>query len=263
MKKVVVAAALAAGTAVAVWAYRHPPFHLPGPILDNPIAMGGVQPQHRLPWHLPSPILDNPIALDEPPLPPRHLTKVISASACALVNGFTWNGPGVTATYGAILVPAGDFIINPNPPNQGPSTPYTQPDTLLLFCDARLPTEAVAFDFAELEYFAADEYGNRGPELDAYLDSRATNSNGYIYDQTMPLGSCVGDLSQLYRGTNPVSLCATDAGQSFYPDAGVPGWWPGMGWGLFSVHFIVSIPPSPDPALPNIAYRVIVHYEAP
>ncbi len=222
--------AVVAIAGIATWTYWHPPFHLPSPILDNPLL-----------WTDP---------------PPRHVTKVISASACQLVNGFTWNGAGVTATYGAILFPAGDFIINPNAPG-------TQPDTILLFCDARLPAEAVAFDFAELEYFAPAEYGNRGPELDAYLDSRAPNVNGFAYSQTMPLGSCTGGLSQLYTGTNPVSLCATDAGQSFYPDAGVPGMWPGVGWSLFSIHFIVSLPPSPDPALPNIAYRIIVHYEAP
>lgn len=261
MKKALAALAVAVATAVAVWTYRHPPFHLPGPILDNPIAIGGVQPQHRLPWRIPLPILDSPILWEAPP--PRQLTKVLSVSACMLVNGYSWNGPGVTATYGAILMPAGDYIINPNAPNQGPITPETPPDTILLFCDARLPPEAVAFDYAELEYFAPAENGNTGPELDAYLDARAPNVNGYAYSQTMPLGSCVGGLSQLYRGTNPVSLCATDAGQSFYPDAGVPGFWPGAGWSLFSIHFIVAIPPSPDPALPNIAYRIIVHYEAP
>ncbi len=230
MKKALAALAVALAAFVGASTYHHGPIRFWPSGIHNPLLLG--------------------------PQPPRQLTKVISTSACQLVNGFTWNGAGVTATYGAILFPAGDFIINPNAPG-------TQPDTILLFCDARLPAEAVAFDYAELEYFAPAEYGNRGPELDAYLDSRAPNVNGFAYSQTMPLGSCTGSLSPLYSGTNPVSLCATDAGQSFYPDAGVPGMWPGVGWSLFSIHFIVTIPPSPDQALPNIAYRVIVHSAAP
>ncbi len=35
-----------------------------------------------------------------PPRAPRHLTKVISAAACNLANGFADYGPGVVETFG-------------------------------------------------------------------------------------------------------------------------------------------------------------------
>ncbi len=239
MNKALAALAVAATTAVGVWTWHHGPTHV-NPIVDNPL-------------------LFQPL----PPPPPRKLTKVISASTCTFINGFTWNGPGVVAQFGAVLPTPGDSVINPNTPNQGPTTSETSPDTILLFCDARLPAEAIAFDYAELEYFAPNEAGNVAPTLATYLDTRAPSINGFAYDQTMSLSSCTGELSPLYSGINPVSLCDTDGGQSFYPDAGLPAIWPGAGWTLFSIHFVITIPPSPDPSLPNLVYRVIVHYEAP
>jgi hypothetical protein len=234
MKRVLAALAVVAAAAVGVGTWHHGPIHL------NPLLLQLL-----------------------PPPPPRKLTKVISASACSFINGFTWNGPGVVAQFGAMLPTPGDSVINPNPPTRGPTTPETLPDTIFLFCDARLPAEAVALDYAELEYFAPDEAGNVAPTLAVYLDTRAPSINGFAYDQTMSLSSCTGELTPLYSGINPVSLCDTDGGESFYPDAGLPAIWPGAGWTLFSIHFVITIPPSPDPSLPNLVYRVVVHYEAP
>jgi hypothetical protein len=240
MKQALAALAVAVTTAIGVWTYHHPPLQLPPPHLTN---TGLLAPP--------------------PPPPTRQLTKIISASACTLANGYTWNGPGVSATYGAVLPTPGDYLINPNAPPSGNTNYDAPPDTVLLFCDARLPAEAAAFDYAELEYFAADEVGNSAPTLTAFLDTRAPSINGFAYDQTIPLASCTGPLTPLYSGINPVSLCDTDGGTSLYPDAGLPLVWPGAGWTLFSLHFLVSIPPSPDPTLPNLVYRVLVYYEAP
>ena len=171
MKKLLTAMALAA-VGGGVWTFGHHPT-----------------------LQLPPPHLTNTGLLDPPPPPPiRQLTKIISASACTLANGYTWNGPGVSATYGAVLPTPGDYLINPNAPPSGPVNYDAAPDTVLLFCDARLPAEATAFDYAELEYFAADEAGNSAPTLAAFLDTRAPSINGFAYDQTIPLASCTGPL---------------------------------------------------------------------
>jgi hypothetical protein len=219
---------------------------------------------HHPTLKLPPPQLTNTGVLDPPPpTPTRQLTKIISASACTLANGFTYNGPGVTATFGAALPTPGDYVINPNIPGSNFGQQIYTPLTVLLFCDARLPADAVAFDYAELEYFAADETGNAAPTLAAFLDTRAPSINGFAYDQTIPIASCTGPMSPLYSGINPVSLCDTDGGIAFDGGAGLPLVWPGGGWTLFSLHFLISLPPSPDPTLPNLVYRVIVFYEAP
>jgi hypothetical protein len=71
-------------------------------------------------------------------------------------------------------------------------------------------------------------------------------------------------LTPLYSGTNPLSTCSTTQGQRFVLDGGAfPGFWPMQDWTLFSIHFLVVIPCSPDPNQPNLAYRIVVHYEAP
>ena len=197
-----------------------------------------------------------------PPAPPRHLQKVISAATCNLLNGFGWNGPGVSETFGMTAMGAGDYAVNPNTASTAPAPLGSQPTTVILFCDARLPAEAVAVDYAELEYFAASEVGNTPPSLYEYLDVRAPDGTGYFYSQTLSAGTCTGPLSELYSGTNPVTTCATQTYVSLGADAGALSS-TSPPWIDLSVHFLVFLPPSPDPTLPNVAYRIVVHYEAP
>ncbi len=195
-----------------------------------------------------------PPCIQHPPAPTPHI-KVISAAACSLANGFGDYGPAAIETFGLTQIGGGNYAVNPNAPNAAIPT-------IILYCDARLPAEATALYFAELEYFAPAEVANSPPSLFAYLDVRAPDGAGYFYSLTFNAGSCTGPLTELYSGTNPLSTCATQTFASFGPDAGALSA-SAPPWTDFSVHFLVVIPPSPDPQLPNLAYRVVGHYEAP
>jgi hypothetical protein len=187
-----------------------------------------------------------------PATPSEHL-KVISVATCALVNaGESW----ATTGFGTTPLGAGNYVVNATPP--------TSPIALVLYCDAALPGEATAFDYAELEYFAPNEDGNAAPTLTAYLDMEGQGINGSNYSQTIVIGSCSGPLTSLYSGTNPLSTCRTSGSQSFNPAPGMlNGFWPWANWIYFSVHFLLFLGAGPDPELPNVAYRIVVHYEAP
>jgi hypothetical protein len=186
---------------------------------------------------------------------PNEHIKIISATAC----NQAMTGWVTTPTYGSTTLAAANYVTGETgvPAGQG---------EVDLYCDALLPAEATAYDYAELEYFAPDESPNWAPTLSAFLDTEGQNTNGYLYSQTVALDSCQGPLLPLYRGTNPMGVCRTLQGQSFELDfdgGTFPGFWPLQDWTLFSIHFLVQIPVSPDPAQPNLVYRVIVHYEAP
>ena len=187
-----------------------------------------------------------------PPVPTEH-TKILSVATCPWAN--SWTGYWIQ-TFGVTALGATNSIVNANPASPGPST-------VTLYCDALLPADVTSFDYAELEYFAPDELGNAAPTLQAYLDVEGANINGYAYSQTVALGSCTGPLSPLYSGTNPLSTCSTGQGQTFdFAGGAFPGFWPGETWSYPSIHFLVSIPASPDAQLPNVIYRIIVHFHA-
>ncbi len=204
--------------------HRHPPLHLPPPTALPPL----------------------------PPPPPTPHTKVISVATCAVVSTWLINEAAEGQSFGATPAGAGNYLAN------------RSGGGLTLYCDARLPAEATGFDYAELEYFAPNLPGNGAPSLLAYLDTEAPDVNGFAYSQTMPLGSCTGAMTPLYAGTNPVSTCSTQVAQSFSPEPGtLQGFWPWAVWTYFSVHFLILLPSSPDASQPDLAYRIVIHYESP
>ncbi len=183
---------------------------------------------------------------------PHEHTKISSAAACALTPTI-WPS---TPSYGTTTEAVGNYVAG--------EAASQHPAEVDLYCDALLPAETTAYDYAELEYFAPNEAGDSAPTLSAYLDTEGQNINGDFYSQTVALDSCQGPLTPLYTGTNPLSVCSTSQGQTFDLDGGTfPGFWPLQDWTLFSIHFLIRIPWSPDPTLPNLAYRVVVHYDAP
>ncbi len=181
-------------------------------------------------------------------------TKIISVATCPWASSSSgyWS-----LTFGTTPLGAANYVANANPAGAGP-------EIVTLYCDALLPADVTSFDYAELEYFAPDEPGNSAPWLGAYLDVEGININGFTYSQTGAVGSCAGTLTPRYSGTNPLSMCSTAQSQAFdFDGGGFPGYWSAEDWIYPSMHFLVSIPASPDPELPNLAYRIVVHFHAP
>ena len=225
MKKALAALATAAGVAVAMWSYHHPPFHLPSPILNNPL-------------------------LFQPP-PPNKYIKVIGLGSCIpMVFEGTPN-----PAYGTTLQGSSNSLANGGGAN-----------VLDLYCDAQLPAQAVAFDYAELEYAAPNVAPYVSVAMTAYVDGEGVMADGTVWTEQFAIGDCENGVpTPVHAGYQAISLCQTTGGpQLLSADAGpfqplaVYGQ-----WRYFSIHFLVSLPNGSSNGQPVLGYRIIVHYEAP
>ena len=218
--------------------------------LATALAAGGVGTWAHWPpgLRLPMPILANPLLFQAPP--PSKYVKVISLASCIPIQ---LEGPPNIA-YGTLDGSSNSLA------NGGGAW------IVLLYCDAQLPAQAVAFDYAELEYASPNVAPYVPVSMTAFVDGEGVAADGTVWTEQFAIGDCEGGVpTPTHAGYQAISLCQTTGGpQPLSADAGPFQQLAVYArWRYFSIHFLVTLPDGASNGQPVLGYRIIVHYEAP
>ncbi len=128
---------------------------------------------------------------------------------------------------------------------------WTPAVSTVVYCDAALPPNTTAFDYADFLYSWQPATPSDEPmTAAAFVDLQQEQGDGVPYNMSLEIGECTGDTATLGSEN---SFCRTTGSMSFQgPGSLYPA----------SVHFLIYIPPITDSTV-SWAYRLIVYYEAP
>jgi hypothetical protein len=184
------------------------------------------------------------------PAPTPHI-KVINVAGC-MPTAEIFNQLPVPQ-YGATAAGSSSAVQNGGSGN------------LLLFCDGALPPEATALDYVELEYSAPNVTPYQNAWVVSWADAEILGPDGTPSSMSYQVGVCPAPApAPAHAGAQAVSICQALSSQPFSTDGGVFAGLDAYGQVLnYTVHFVVVIPPTAAGSPPILAYRLIVHYEAP
>lgn len=131
------------------------------------------------------------------------------------------------------------------------------PHTVVVLCDAELPSDATAFDYAELEYIPGGTADT--PWLAAFATGRWQSTFGSQLNWLQEIGWC-GGTAPIWQilFPPPITVCQTSGGLGWSSDEAKAA--------DLSIVFLVVLPGIPwefenDPFGPSQAFRIVEYYE--